>query len=255
VIWQAPNLASDRFVNLRPPRRLALGLAILALGLTAWNAGTWWRSGASDAARAAELETLLTATREARARTETLERDLAATDLEAFNEEAAFLNARIAERVFSWNRLFDHLTEVMPRGVRLRQLAPVRTTETSRGAARTRRSAVPSRRPVDSPADETVTLSIGGEAEDDEALFEFVDRLFADDRFLAPDLSRQSTTAGGQVSFDLSVGYLLPGGAGLPPTADSAAGPQPDSAAAPAPEPGSVTMEDPQPDGVAQEAP
>ncbi|KAB2961878.1 MAG: hypothetical protein F9K16_10625 [Thermoanaerobaculia bacterium] len=242
MIWQAPNLASDRFVNLRPPRRLALALAVLALGLTAWNAGTWWRSGASDAARAAELETLLTATREARARTETLERDLAATDLEAFNEEAAFLNARIAERIFSWNRLFDHLTEVMPRGVRLRQLAPVRTTETSR-------------RPVDSPADETVTLSIGGEAEDDEALFEFVDRLFADDRFLAPDLSRQSTTAGGQVSFDLSVGYLLPGGAGPLPAADSTEGPQPESAAGQAPEPGSVTTEDPQPDGAAQEAP
>lgn len=218
--WQAPNLASDRFVNLRPPRRLGVALALLALVLTAWNVGTWWSSGASDAARAAELEALLAATREARARTETLERDLAAGDLEAFNEEAAFLNARIAERVFSWNRLFDHLTEVMPRGVRLRQLAPVRTTETSRGAARTRRAAAPQRRPADQPADESVNLSISGEAEDDEALFEFVDRLFADDRFLAPDLSRQSTTSDGQVSFELAVGYRLPGDA-APETPES----------------------------------
>ncbi len=203
--WQAPNLASRPFANQRPPRRLGLALAALALALTAWNIGTWWRSGASDAERMAELERLTEATREAVARTATLEAELATSDVAAFNEEATFLNARIAERVFSWNRLFDHLTEVLPRGVRLRQLAPVRETE-MRGSGSARRRTTRTT-PADGIGDERVALSLQGDAENDEALFEFVDLLFANPRFRSPNLSNQSTTRTGEVSFNLTVLY------------------------------------------------
>jgi Tfp pilus assembly protein PilN len=202
VTWQAPNLAREPFENRRPARRLALILGSLALALTAWNVGTWWRIGAGAAERAHELERLTAATAAARERIGTLESDLAATDLERANDEAAFLNERIDERVFSWNRLLDDLVEALPPGVRLRQLSPKREGgQTTTRGARTRRKVAADLEERD------VELRIRGEAEDDEALLELVDRLFSHPAFRDPDLQNESRSSTGELSFDLSVAY------------------------------------------------
>jgi hypothetical protein len=195
--WQAPNLARARFENLRPLTRISVLLAALALAATAWNAKTWMETGAIGAEKAAELARLNRETTEANARIATLEDDLRAADLEAENERTQFLNQRIAERAFSWNLLLDRLVEAMPPGVRLRQLSPAveRPGGRSRAAART-------------AGPETVSLRVAGEAEDDEALLEFVDRLFADEHFRAPDLAGESTREDGLLQFQLAVRYL-----------------------------------------------
>jgi hypothetical protein len=213
VTWQAPNLAREPFENSRPARRVALALGFAALALTAWNVGTWWRTGAGAAERAHELERLTSTTAAARERIRTLETDLAATDLERANEEAEFLNERIDERVFSWNRLLDDLVEAMPAGVRLRQLSPKRESgRTAGGARRPRQVRVASA----ATEEREVELQIRGEAEDDEAMLEFVDRLFAHPAFRAPDLAGESRSPTGEVSFELSVVYRpdLPDAAG-----------------------------------------
>lgn len=211
--WPAPNLARARFENLRPVRRVTALLALAAAGLTAWNVATWLAAGAGAQERASELEQLLRETGAARERVATLEHDLAGSDLEAENRRAVFLNDRIAERVFSWNLLLDQLVETLPEGVRLRQLSPV-----------TGRRVAPGRGGF-----ESVALAIGGEAESDEALLEFIDRLFADPRFGRPDLARQAIRDDGIVVFDLTVAYRPgaeeagPGGAGAPEPPQSAA--------------------------------
>jgi hypothetical protein len=197
--WQAPNLASRRYENLRPVRRVAGLLAALALLLTAWNVGTWWRTGAGAAEKRAELERLVQEAGQARARVETLERDLAAADLEAENRQARFLNARIDERAFSWNGLLDDLTEALPREVRLRQLAPQR--EARRGDEAARPAA------LERPGARSVALRIDGEAEDGEAMLAFVDALFAHPRFAEPNLMRETERPTGLVEFDLTVEY------------------------------------------------
>ena len=191
MAWQAPNLARARFENLRPVRRVAALLAFAAAGLTAWNVFTWLAAGAGAHEKTAELERLQSETTAARARIATLEHDLAGADLEAENRRAAYLNARIAERVFSWNLLLDRLIETMPPGVRLRQLSP---EAARRGAAA-------------APEPETVALGISGEAENEEELLEFIDRLFANPRFGRPDLAREATRDGGLVQFELAVAY------------------------------------------------
>jgi len=202
VTWQAPNLAREPFENRRPARRLGLLLGLVALALTAWNVGTWWRTGAGAAERAHELARLTASTAEARERIATLETDLAAADLQRANAEALFLNERIDERAFSWNRLLDDLVEALPPGVRLRQLSPqLESGRTTGGTSRARRGA---------PAlleQRDVWLRIRGEAADDEELLAFVDRLFAHPAFSEPNLSSENRASSGVLSFDLSVIY------------------------------------------------
>lgn len=53
-----------------------------------------------------------------------------------------------------------------------------------------------------------VELRLRGEAEDGDALLEFVDSLFEHAAFDRPDLNREGQSKGGMTSFDLSVRYL-----------------------------------------------
>lgn len=193
--WQAPNLAREPFLNLRPLVRVAAALGAIALVLTVWNVATYERAGSGAAARAAEIAALERRSAASRARLATLESDLARRDLAAENRRAAFLNARIEERSFSWNVLFDRLAESLPSGVRLRNLSPRVGGE--RGAGRRRTASVYT----------PVELRIAGEAIDDEAVLEFVDALFAHPSFEAPNLERESRQGAAALSFSLSVTY------------------------------------------------
>ena len=197
MIWQAPNLASEPFENLRPVRRVSGLLLLAALALTAWNVGTWVRAGSGVAARTAELDRLTRETERSNARIATLQQDLVAADLDAANRKAEFLNERIAARAFSWNLLLDRLVETLPPGVRLRQLSPVSQNSPSDTAGARHREEGP----------ETVTLTIAGEAEDDDAVLALVDHLFADPGFVNPNLARESVTTAGLVQFNLTVDY------------------------------------------------
>jgi hypothetical protein len=222
VSWLGPDLARRPFVNLRPVHRTATALTALAVLLTAWNVFTYERAGSGAAARSAEIARLERESAAARERLATIETDLAARDLDAENRRATFLNARIEERTFSWNLLFDRLAEAQPRQVRLRSLSP-RVVGERRGGRGSRTASV--RTPVE--------LRIQGEAEDDESLLEFVDRLFAHPSFDEPDLQTESR-AGGGLSFNLTVVFYpeaMSGGAAGEAAPDAAA---PD-AAAPAP--------------------
>lgn len=190
--WQAPNLARQPFLNLRPLRRVAAALTLAGVALTAWNVVSYLRAGSGAAQRSAELARLTAETAAARARLATIESDLAARDLAAENRRAIFLNDRIAERTFDWNALFDRLAEVLPRGVRLRSLTPRLGAAPADGDAA---------RPV-------VSLGLDAEAEDGEAMLELVDNLFAHPAFASPNLSRESRQRGGEIAFDLSVDYF-----------------------------------------------
>jgi len=204
-----PNLARRPFANRRPLRRLALLLWALAAATTAWNVQAFLASDAGAAAHAGQLERVRAQSEGARAHIETLEADLARADLVALNLRTEYLNQRIAERAFSWNRLLDHLVEAMPRQVRVSRVAPEGFRDD--GSVRTGRTPT--------SAERRTTLRLSGEASDDEALLEFVDRLFAHPAFDSPNLSSEARTRAGNLDFEMTVGYWP---AGRPP--ESAAG-------------------------------
>lgn len=187
------NLATRGFSNLRPHRRAALTLAVVGLGLLGVNAFLYGRYQAGSAEIRSQLRAVETKIEEELQAVQDLEAALLRLDLEAQNEQVAFLNDRIAERTFPWSRLFDRLEEVLPPEVRLSSLNP--TTE-SRGRRRGTRA-----------GDESVLLAISGEAEGDEGLVAFLDALFSHPSFGDPNLVQESRE-GGLVRFQLSARYL-----------------------------------------------
>jgi Tfp pilus assembly protein PilN len=172
-----PNLAARPFVNRRPLHRVAIAAWILGGLLAVFDAGVFWRYASGEGRRqqrTGELEESLAAER---ARIDAAVDVLAAIDLEWQSEQVRFVNLKADQQSFSWSRLFDQLAEVLPDGVRLARLNP----GSRRGAAR-----------------------------DSEALYEFVDALFAHPAFERPDLENERERE--EVEFSLSAVYL-PGAA------------------------------------------
>jgi Tfp pilus assembly protein PilN len=211
------NLARRPFENRRLVVRLAILLWFCGGVLVVINAWSFYRyfSGSTDG------RDDLVAVRAEIARESEAARILAAElrsfDLETQNEQVAYLNQRIAERTFPWSRLFDHLAEALPRGVRLRSLYPARE---EKGGPRREREL---------HAGERVQLDIEAEAEDGEQMLAFLEALFDHPAFSAPIINSESRVAAAEiVDFDLRVTYapsaIVAGDAGPPPGAGTESG-------------------------------
>jgi Tfp pilus assembly protein PilN len=199
------NLARRPFTNSRPVVRAALVLWLLGFLLLLGNVSLFWNYLASSEEKRAELARMEGQIEKESRTVSQLEARLANSDLEQQNREVRFLNRKIAERTFSWSLLFDRLAEVLPAGVRLTRLAPTGLVD-SKESQSFESATAPAR-----PRDNRVTLTINGEAKSDEALLQFVDRLFAHPAFQEPDLSRESREEQELVKFDIKTLYLPSG--------------------------------------------
>lgn len=202
-----PNLARRPFRNRRPAIRLGVGLWLLAAGALAsatWLYLDYWRGAANSRAEIARLEAAIA---DERQRIGEREQQLGALALEAGNEQTRVLNEWIADRVFSWGGLLDDLEEVLPIGARVQSLAPERRREVNRGA---RKEA------------ERVGLRLEGTVENEDALVELLENLYAHPRFGRPVLSTERREELRQTSFNLTVEYLPASAAGNPEAVEAA---------------------------------
>jgi Tfp pilus assembly protein PilN len=199
------NLASRPFVNTRPVSRVSILLWVLGLLLLLGNVSLFWSYLSGSDEKRAELERLEQEIQRQEQTVTQLEQRLASLDLEQQNRQVRYLNRKIAERTFSWSLLFDRLAEVLPNDVRLTRLAPKPLGRQD--------DKQPEQEPEpDQPTDDRVLLVINGRSKSDEALLDFVDRLFAHSSFEEPDLPREAREEGDdQVEFDVRVTYI-PGG-------------------------------------------
>lgn len=229
------NLARRPFVNSRPITRLAVLLWLAGGALAVWNGLEIWRLTSSLGERRRALAAAEVRAAEGQARIAALQAELRDIDLLEQNEETAFLNREIDRRTLSWTGLFQRLGEVLPRQVRLIQIVPSLASPAQR------------RRPpgAATAAEGWISLSLSGYAENDEALLDFVDTLFAHPSFDAPDLEREAVPPGEPLQFELKVSYLsreAPAVPALSAAADRPAGPSaasgPAAATAPAVAPG-----------------
>jgi hypothetical protein len=206
-------MARQPFFNGRPVRRVAMLLwgagAVLFLG----NLMLYWNHLADSQDMRQRLAATEERIRSAQTRAGELEERLAGFDLAWQNEQVSFLNARIAERTFSWSGLFDRLTEVLPRDVRLYNLSPRLVAASAVEPA--------AGRPGAALAGEEVVLGLRGAARDGEDLLELVDNLFAHGSFEDPNLSSEARQADRLLEFNLSVTYL-PGPSPVGPAGPSA---------------------------------
>jgi Tfp pilus assembly protein PilN len=191
------NLARDPFVNLKPLRRAASLLVLVALFLAALNGYLYWKHFTGQGERRIRSQEVA---REIAAEQELiagLEAELAGMRIEELNLRSDFVNWLIEQRRFPWSRLFDRMTDVLPGAVRLSSLTPrfVVGRNGSRGGRR------------NSNSDE-VTLGLRGSARNGEVLLAFVDNLFAHPAFHSPDLGGENREEGGLIRFSLSAMYL-----------------------------------------------
>ena len=191
------NLARRPFVNRRPVRRLALLLWVLALALVLVNGALYWRHFSGEDKSRERVETIDLEVETETQRLEQLRDELSQLDLEKQNREVEYLNARIAQRTFSWSSLFDRLAEVLPRDVRLYRLAPKVVGP----------SVDERRRKATAPQRDIVYLTLAGAARSEEALLEFLDLLFAHPSFRQPNLSSEARK-GGLIEFNMTVTHL-----------------------------------------------
>lgn len=189
------NLARQPFVNSRPVRRLVLVLWLVSAVLLVANLFLYTRHFSGQEERRGRLAALDELERSERQRLAELESELAAADLEWQNRQVTFLNRRIAERVFPWSRLFDRLTEALPRQVRLTRLRPHFGREERLAAV--------------AGGEETVELELAAEAQTEEAILELVNALFEHPAFRSPNLESEMRRGGSSVTeFALTVTYL-----------------------------------------------
>ncbi|MCZ6506670.1 MAG: hypothetical protein O7A04_01290 [Acidobacteria bacterium] len=193
----APNLARDPFVNRRPVERLTVALWVLAVALFGVNGWLYWGHFSGRGQQQSELAEVEAGMADERRLLNEAMAVLEGYDLEWQREQVTFLNARIAERAFSWSALFDHLAEVLPRNVRVERVTP-RVADLKRVGRGNRRRA----------AEDEVELELTGAAEEDAALLVLLDAFFAHERFERPSLKVEThDESSSQVSFSMSVAY------------------------------------------------
>jgi len=191
------NLARDPFVNRRPIRRIAVLVWVLALTLLAINARSYWRHFVGQDRQQSELAELEPRIAAERGQLDAALESLTQYDLDWQGEQVTFLNAKIAERTFSWSALFDHLSEVLPRNVRIERVTP-HVAKPGRSRARLALR----------EAEDEVELQLTGAAEQDDALLVLIDAFFAHDRFRRPNLKVESRNKdGSEVGFSMTVVY------------------------------------------------
>lgn len=191
----ALDLSSRPFINRRPVFRLSMLLWLAGGLLLAGNVWLYWDFIAGRGNLHAQLRDANQKIEIEERRISALSNELASFDLEEQNQQVVYLNQRIGQRRFSWSRLFDELSELLPRDVRLTSLAP---------------SADEDNRAPGAVSGERVLLQIDAQARNDQAILDFVDALFADPSFERPNLSQQRQEQGENISFDLQV-YYAPG--------------------------------------------
>lgn len=194
------NLAREPFVNFRPIRRLTWILWILAALLLIANTVLYWRHFSGQGQRRDLLEEFEAGIEQEQAEIARLERELSGLDIQGQNQQAVFLNSRIAQRTFSWSHLFDRLGEVLPDDVHLNRVSPSVDWSGSSG-----RSAAST---ASASADERVHLGVTGVAKSDTALLALVDSLFGHPSFVRPDLAHEAKRGQQQFDFSLDVIYL-----------------------------------------------
>jgi Tfp pilus assembly protein PilN len=194
------NIARRPFINTRPVTRTSILLWILGLLLLIGNVSLFWNYRSGSAEKLAELERLGEDIERQQQTKAQLEQRLATLALEQQNRQVRFLNNQIAERTFSWSLLLDRVAEAMPDDVRLTRLTPRPLGRKATGKQGEELE----------PLDDRVQLVIHGVSRSDEALDDFVDRLYAHEAFDEPDLSRESREVEGDddtVEFDVQVIY------------------------------------------------
>ena len=118
------NLASRPYRDYKPLYAVVVVASIAIALLMLNNVDTYVRYMTGTEATRATIAKLERQAADEHNRTLAADNQLRTFDLVALDNETRFINARLAERAFSWSELLDRLEDVMPREVRIRSISP-----------------------------------------------------------------------------------------------------------------------------------
>ena len=179
------NLAARPYRDYRPVYAVVVVLSLLTAFLMLNNIETYYRyihETKSTRARIAEMEAQ---TRIEKQKEQTAKQRVAALDLTKLDQQTRFINAKLAERAFSWSRFLDELESILADDVRLVSVSPSFGAEAG-----------------------PVTLSMDFEAKSGDGMITTINRMNEDPQFREVFPQNETMRDDGTYSFSLVAEYL-----------------------------------------------
>jgi Tfp pilus assembly protein PilN len=118
------NLSSQPYRDYRPVYAVVVVMSLLIAVLMLNNIDTYYRYKTETKTTRATIARLESQAEQEKARAQAADNQLRSFNLTALGNETHFINARLAERAFSWSELLDRLEDVLPKDVRINNISP-----------------------------------------------------------------------------------------------------------------------------------
>lgn len=171
------NLAARPYRDYRPVYAAVVALSLLTAFLMLNNIETWYRFRRDTGSTRARIAQLEGQTQQETQRKEIAERQLKGLDLALLDGQTRFVNAKLAERAFSWSALLDELESVLAQDVRLINVGPTFNP------------------------DGTIALTLNLESKSPQGMITTINRMHADPQFNAPFPSHENFDGNANVYF------------------------------------------------------
>ena len=178
------NLASRPYRDYRPVYAAVVAMSLVTAFLMLNNVETYYRYTRDTRSTRTKIASIEAQTQQEREREQTVQRRTKGLDLGRLGAQTTFVNAKLAERAFSWSTLLDELESVLADDVRLVAVAPTFT-------------------------DSGIQLSLDFVSKSANGMIKTINRMNADPQFLHPFPSSQAAVEGGY-AFILTVQYVPP---------------------------------------------
>ena len=182
------NLAARPFRDYRPVYAVVVAMSLVAAFLMLYNVDTYYRYIHETQNTRAKIVRLEEQTRRERELGRSVDQRLKSVDVKLLDDQTRFINARLAERAFSWSALLDELETVLADDVRILDISPQFNAETR-----------------------AISLQMNFESKTPDGLVETLNRMHADPQFSNPFPGTQAMNDVGSYTFDIAVSYMPPG--------------------------------------------
>ncbi len=178
------NLAARPYRDYRPVYAVVVVLSLLTAFLMLNNIETYYRYIHETQSTRAKIAQVEEQGRIERQKEETARQRVAGLDLSKLEHQTRFVNAKLAERAFSWSRLLDSLESILVDDVRLVSVFP-NFTETG-----------------------PIRLEMNFQAKSGDGMITTINRMNADPQFVGAFPSSETGLDDGTYTFTLSAQYL-----------------------------------------------
>ena len=180
------NLAARPYRDYRPVYAVVVVMSLLTAFLMLNNIETYYRYKHDTRSTTNRIGQIEAQTRQEKQLEEISQRKLKGIDLATLDAQTRFVNAKLAERAFSWSTLLDELESVLAQDVRLVSVAPQFN------------------------GDGSINLALDFEAKGPNGMIVTINRMNADPQFANPFPKTEEITPSGGYKFNLVVKYHPP---------------------------------------------